>query len=172
MSNNPFDYKKEILNKSSHIVMNKEILKKEGWSIDDIDERTKDLIDKICKVYPYVSYTSEEMKKFDICYNKNNDNIKAYIFEDESVEIQNESYFEKNNYNDGTIQDLINDGIITSHDDGYKFIEVYSFESLMKVSKILLDECENEWEEWIDNDGLPLNYSLRAKIMNARAGKK
>ena len=172
MSNNPFDYKKEILNKSAHIVMNKEILKKDGWSIDDIDERTKDLIDKICKVYPYVSYTSEEMKKFDIFYNKNNDNIKAYIYEDESVEIQNESYFEKSNYNDGTIQDLINDGIITSHDDGYKFIEVYSFESLMKVSKILLEECENEWEEWIDNDGIPLNYSLRAKIMNARAGKK
>ena len=172
MSNNPFEYKKSILNTSGHINMNKEILSKEGWSINDIDDRTKELIEKICKVYPYVSYTDEELKKYDIYYNKNNDNIKAYIYEDESVEIQNDSYFVKNNYSDGTIQELINDGVITSHDDGYKFIEVYTFEDLMKVSNILLEDCENEWEEWIDSDGLPLNYSLRAKIMNSRANRQ
>ena len=172
MSNNPFEYKKEILNTSGHINMNKEILSKEGWSINDIDERTKEMIEKICKVYPYVSYTDEELKKYDIYYNKNNDDIKAYIYEDESVEIQNESYFVKNNYSDGTIQELINDGVITSHDDGYKFIEVYTFENLMKVSNILLEDCENEWEEWIDSDGLPLNYSLRAKIMNSRVNRQ
>ena len=168
MSNNPFEYKKEILNTSGHINMNKEILSKEGWSISDIDNRTKEIIDKICKVYPYVSYTNEEVKKYDIYYNKNNDDIKAYIYEDESVEIQNDSYFVKNNYSDGTIQELINDGVITSHDDGYKFIEVYTFENLLKVSNILLEECENAWEEWIDSEGLPLNYSLRAKIMNSK----
>ena len=171
MSNNPFEYKKEILNTSGHINMNKEILSKEGWSISDIDNRTKEMIEKICKVYPYVSYTKEELKKYDIYYNKDNDDIKAYIYEDESVEIQNDSYFVKNNYSDGTIQELINDGVITSHDDGYKFIEVYTFENLLKVSNILLEECENEWEEWIDSEGLPLNYSLRAKIMNSKSNK-
>ena len=171
MSNNPFEYKKEILNTSGHINMNKEILSKEGWSISDIDNRTKEMIEKICKVYPYVSYTNEELKKYDIYYNKDNDDIKAYIYEDESVEIQNDSYFVKNNYSDGTIQELINDGVITSHDDGYKFIEVYTFENLLKVSNILLEECENEWEEWIDSEGLPLNYSLRAKIMNSKSNK-
>lgn len=171
MSNNPFEYKKEILNTSGHINMNKEILSKEGWSISDIDNRTKEMIEKICRVYPYVSYTNEELKKYDIYYNKNNDDIKAYIYEDESVEIQNDSYFVKNNYSDGTIQELINDGIITSYDDGYKFIEVYTFENLLKVSNILLEECENEWEEWIDSAGLPLNYSLRAKIMNSKSNR-
>lgn len=171
MSNNPFEYKKEILNTSGHINMNKEILSKEGWSISDIDNRTKEMIEKICEVYPYVSYTDEELKKYDIYYNKNNDDIKAYIYEDESVEIQNDSYFAKNNYSDGTIQELINDGVITSHDDGYKFIEVYTFENLLKVSNILLEECENEWEEWIDSEGLPLNYSLRAKIMNSKSNR-
>lgn len=171
MSNNPFEYKKEILNTSGHINMNKEILSKEGWSISDIDNRTKEMIEKICRVYPYVSYTNEELKKYDIYYNKNNDDIKAYIYEDESVEIQNDSYFVKNNYSDGTIQELINDGVITSYDDGYKFIEVYTFENLLKVSNILLEECENEWEEWIDSAGLPLNYSLRAKIMNSKSNR-
>ena len=171
MSNNPFEYKKAILNTSGHINMNKEILSKDGWSINDIDERTKEMIEKICKVYPYVSYTDEELKKYDIYYKKNDDDIKAYIYEDESVEIQNDSYFIKNNYSDGTIQELINDGVIVSHDDGYKFIETFTFESLMKVSKVLLEECENEWEEWIDSEGLPLNYSLRAKIMNSRVNR-
>ena len=171
MSNNPFEYKKAILNTSGHINMNKEILSKDGWSINDIDERTKEMIEKICKVYPYVSYTDEELKKYDIYYKKNDDDIKAYIYEDESVEIQNDSYFIKNNYSDGTIQELINDGVIVSLDDGYKFIETFTFESLMKVSKVLLEECENEWEEWIDSEGLPLNYSLRAKIMNSRVNR-
>ena len=69
------------------------------------------------------------------------------------------------------IQELINDGVIVSHDDGYKFIEAFTFESLMKVSKVLLEECENEWEEWIDSEGLPLNYSLRAKIMNSKVNR-
>lgn len=168
MSNNPFEYKKEILSTSGHINMNKDILSKTGWSVEDIEERTKELINKICKVYPYESFSGEELKKYDIYYNKNKNDIKAYIYEDETVEIQSESYFVKNNYSDVTIQDLIDEGVIISHDDGYNFIEVYTFENLMKVSKILLEECENEWEEWIDNKGLPLNYSLRAKILNSK----
>lgn len=167
MSNNPFEYKKEVLKRSGHINMNKEILEEEGWDLEKIELRTKELIEKICKLYPYAQVTEEEMKKYDIYYKNNANNISAIMYEDQTVEIQPESYFEKNNIINSTISELEENGVIATYDDGYKFIQAYTFESLEVITKLFLEEIENAWEEWIDCDNLPLNYSLRTKIMNS-----
>ena len=71
--------------------MNKEILEEEGWDLEKIELRTKELIEKICKLYPYAQVTEEEMKKYDIYYKNNANNISAIMYEDQTVEIQPES---------------------------------------------------------------------------------
>ena len=166
MSNNPYDYKKEVLRKSGHINMNKEILEIEEWNIKEIDNRTNKLIDRICLVYPYESSSESEMKKYNIFYNKNNCNIVAYIYEDGTVEVQPESYIELNSYNDVEIKNYIENDELISRDDGYIVNDILTFESLEKVSRLFFKDIDNMWEEWKDSNNIALNFELRAKIMN------
>lgn len=166
MSNNPYDYKKEILSKSGHINMNKEILEIEKWNIEEIDKRTGNLIDRICLVYPYETSSESEMKKYNIYYRKNNCSIDAYIYEDGTVEIQPESYIELESYNDAEIKNYIENDELISRDDGYVVNDILMFESIEKVSKLFFNDIENMWEDWIDSNSIPLNFELRAKIMN------
>ena len=166
MSNNPYDYKKEILSKSGHINMNKEILEIEKWNIEEIDKRTSKLIDRICLVYPYATSSESEMRKYNIYYRKNNCIIDAYIYEDGTVEVQPESYIELDSYNDAEIRNYIENDELISRDDGYVVNDILMFESLEKVSKLFFNDADNMWEDWIDANSIPLNFELRAKIMN------
>lgn len=166
MSNNPFDYKREILSKSGHINMNKEILEIEKWNIEEIENRTNRLIDRICLVYPYESSSEPEMKKYSIFYKKNNCNINAYIYEDGTVEIQPESYIELDSYNDEEIKNYIEEDELISRDDGYIVNNILTFESIEKVTCLFFNDIYNMWEDWVDANNIPLNFELRAKIMN------
>ena len=166
MSNNPFDYKREILSKSGHINMNKEILEIEKWNIEEIENRTNRLIDRICLVYPYESSSEPEMKKYSIFYKKNNCNINAYIYEDGTVEIQPESYIELDSYNDEEIKNYIEEDELISRDDGYIVNNILIFESIEKVTCLFFNDIDNMWEDWVDANNIPLNFELRAKIMN------
>lgn len=53
MGNEDFNYKKKILQKTLHIRMNTEILKKRKWTKDDILKRCDELTDLIIRIYPY-----------------------------------------------------------------------------------------------------------------------
>lgn len=53
MSNLKWEYKNEILKDTAHLTLNMEIIPIEKWNLDRIDERTKSLIERICKLYPY-----------------------------------------------------------------------------------------------------------------------
>lgn len=167
-SNNPYDYKTEILSKSGHINMNKEILEIKEWNIEEIDKRTSKIIDRICLVYPYESSAESEMKKYNIFYNKNNCSINAYIYEDGTVEVQPGSYIELNSYNDAEIKNYIENDELISRDDGYLVNDILTFESLDKVSSLFLKDIDNMWEDWKDSNGIALNFELRAKIMNSK----
>ena len=166
MSNNPYDYKKEVLSTSGHINMNKEILEIREWNIEEIDKRTIELVDRICLVYPYESSSESEMKKYNIFYRKNNCNILAYIYEDGTVEVQPESYIEMTSYNDAEIKNYIDNDELISRDDGYVVNDILTFESLEKVSGLFLKDVDNMWEDWKDSNNIALNFELRAKIMN------
>ena len=167
MSNNPYDYKKEVLNSSGHINMNKEILEVEEWNLDEIEKRTIKLIDRICLVYPYESSSEPEMKKYNIFYKKNNCNVVACIYEDGTIEIQPDSYIEKDNYNDSEVKGYIESNELSSRGDGYVVTETLTFESLEKVTTLFLSDVDNMWEDWKDSNGIALNFELRAKIMNS-----
>ena len=168
MSNNPYEYKREVLSRSGHLNMNREILEKKEWNLKEIEDRTNKLIDRICLVYPYESSSEPELKKYSIYYKKNNCDVFAYIYEDGTVEVQADSYIEKENYNNSEIKDYIEDNILISNGNGYNLVETLTFESLKKTSELLFDSSNNMWESWKDSNNISLNFELRAKIMNAR----
>lgn len=52
-SNKLFDYKQEILKDNNHLRINTELFELQKWDIEEINKRTKDLIDKFIGLYPY-----------------------------------------------------------------------------------------------------------------------
>ena len=76
MSNLMWDYKNEVLKETAHLKLNLELMEIDKWDIAKIDIRTKELIEKICTIYPYpeVSVTQkiddsivDEMTALDRC---------------------------------------------------------------------------------------------------------
>lgn len=53
MGNNIWGYKNKVLASTSHLKMNEKLLQKDSWEIDDIEERTNELIKEIARLYPY-----------------------------------------------------------------------------------------------------------------------
>ncbi len=53
MGNLGWKYKNEILKDTAHLTLNKDIVAVGKWSFEEIDRRTKKLINKICEIYPY-----------------------------------------------------------------------------------------------------------------------
>jgi len=76
MSNLKWEYKNEILKDTAHLTLNMELLAVKKWNLERIEERTKTLIERICKIYPYPDVTVaasddtdivEETVALDIC---------------------------------------------------------------------------------------------------------
>lgn len=76
MGNLMWDYKNEVLKETAHLKLNLELMEIDKWDMDRIDARTKELIEKICVIYPYpeVSVTQkiddsvvDEMTAPDMC---------------------------------------------------------------------------------------------------------
>ena len=173
MSNNPFEYKKQVLSESGHIKLNEEILDNDSWTLDNINNRTNQLIERICCMYPYITVgTNFEQKKFIIDYKSYQCHIRAYLYADLTVEIQGDSFFVKDDYNLPEIQDLIDNDMIISKDNGYIFKEPFTFENLEKAHKILTNMEIDCWEAWVDQDDLPLNFSVKPQVLKANIGVK
>lgn len=172
MSNNSFEYKKLILESTGHLKMNKKILDMKSWGVEQIENRTLEIIEDICKLYPYETAGKIELQKFDIYYINYENKVVASLFEDLTVEIQPGSYFTRQNIN-SEINELLEDEIILQRGNSFEFVEVCNFESLAKLSEIIIeDEFSNYWELWTDSNDNPLNYELRAKIINKSIAKR
>lgn len=52
MGNLNWKYKNEILKDTAHLTLNIDLMPIEKWNLAKIDERSKSLIEKICKIYP------------------------------------------------------------------------------------------------------------------------
>lgn len=71
-----WDYKNEVLKETAHLKLDLELMEIDKWDMTRIDSRTKELIEKICVMYPYpeVSVTQkiddggvDEMTALDMC---------------------------------------------------------------------------------------------------------
>lgn len=145
MKNKPWEYKKSILEDTSHLKMNQEILLAEHWSIKEIEKRSERLIQKICELYPYFSASEEVIKKHDIYLNWDKVTATGYLYEEDgSVEIlagseivkyNSQEYCEEWQYD--YYNDLLDEGVITETEKGATFLKNYLFTSRQKNSTAL-----------------------------------
>ena len=49
MGNATWDYKNEVLKETGHLTMNMKLLQIDHWDLQHIEDRTKEMIDEICK---------------------------------------------------------------------------------------------------------------------------
>lgn len=75
MKNTDFKNKKDILNKSSHIKMNVNILNKELWNEEEIDKRSAKLANEFIKIFLYPEFEITEDEDVYSHINLNNDSI-------------------------------------------------------------------------------------------------
>lgn len=181
MSNKVWQYKNEILASTSHLKINEAILKKDKWTINDIDERTKSLIQKIKELYPYFELAGDAVVKYPIYIDANNILATGKFYEDDgSVEIDegsmlNTKYETASAYPDieDMRQELLSEGIIGETESGLCFLKNYivyphsaNSTALSATASLLLHGSRNGWDCWLLESGKPIksNKILKKKF--------
>ena len=172
MSNNYWNQKKEILSKTAHLKINQEILNKESWTINDIDERTKSLIEEIIRLYPYYAVQEDEEKIDIYLSNPNKYDARAYFYPNNgSVKILKGSFIDSKTLDYQTVEEQRNklkaEGILVKMDKGLTFTKDYLFTStrgtaLSTTASLILHGSRNGKELWKTKDGNPI-YMLMNK---------
>lgn len=185
MGNKVWEYKNQILASTSHLKINEQLLKKEKWTIQDIENRTKELIDKIEELYPYFDVAGDFVVKFPIYIDANNLLATGYFYEDDgSIEIEegsmiNNSFENYANYPDveDMRQELIDEGVIAETENGFCFVKNFKFHpkrvnstALSTTANIILHGNRNGWEYWKFESGkiLSTNKTLMKKFSNGK----
>lgn len=178
MKNKPWEYKKEILYDTSHLIMNKQILEIDKWSIKEIEKRTDYLIEKIIELYPYFNASDEVIKKHDIYLKWDGVTASGYLYEEDgSVEIlvgseivkyESQDYYEEWQYD--LYNDLLEEEVIKETPDGAIFIKNHLFmakkknwTALSTTAGLILCGSRNGWEYWTDSEGKKLNEDIKLK---------
>lgn len=184
MKNKVWDYKKTILENTSHLTMNQEILKKEFWTLEEIDQRNKQMIERFIELYPYQAAPDEVIAKHEIFLDWDGVRATAFFYEEDgSVEVQAGSeivkYDKSKNYEEwqyDVYNQLLEDNIIKEIENGAIFIRSYMFSpqmknrtSLSESAGLILCGSRNGWEYWKDSFGKPLNQNT--KLKNKMTGK-
>lgn len=178
MKNKPWDYKKSILEDTSHLKMNKEILAIPQWTIAEINKRNKKLIEDIITLYPYSSASDDVIVKHDIILDCDDIVSMAILYEEDgSVEVLEGSEIVKYSSNQEVFDwqydlysQLLEEGIIKETEKGAVFIKPYLFTpkkaastSLSESASLILCGSRNGWDYWKDSNGKPLNENKDLK---------
>lgn len=174
MQNKVWQYKNDILSSTAHLKMNETLLKKEKWTIEDIDSRTKELIKQIQKVYPYFEISGDAVIKYPIYLEASDILATGKFYEDDgSVEIDEGSML-NTKFDNATAypdiedlrQELILDGIVGETESGLCFLKNYIFyphsaksTALSSTASLLLHGSRNGWEYWLLESGKPIKSS-------------
>ena len=179
MGDKLWEYKNEILKSTSHLKINEEILKIDKWTIDEIDKRTNDLIDRMIELYPYPKISESIIQKLEIFLEYKDAFAVGYLsLEDGSVEVDVDSIL--GNRDDASRfadvedirQELMDEGYIAEVDGKLQFIKPYIFYSNFKNStalstsaSVIAHGSKNGWFYWKDKDGNPIgdNRELKEK---------
>lgn len=179
MGNKVWEYKNQILASTAHLKMNIEILKKEHWDLQAVEERTNYLIDKITELYPYFEDKTIELERIPINISQDGAKVDALYYPDNgSVEIIEGSILntkfptaEKYPEIEEQRQDLIDEGIIEKIDNELMFIKSYIFypkrakdTALSTTASIVLHGTRNGWEWWLMENGEPIDKLRRMKV--------
>lgn len=181
MQNKVWQYKNDILSSTAHLKINEALLRKDKWTIEDIDDRTKELICQIQKLYPYFEISGDEVKKYPIYLEASNILATGKFYEDDgSVEIDEGSVLNTKFDNvaaypeiEDLRQELISDGVVGETEAGLCFLKNYIFyphsagsTALSSTASLLLHGSRNGWEYWLLESGEPItsNKLLKKKF--------
>ena len=181
MSNKVWQYKNEVLASTSHLKINEAILKKDKWTINDIDERTVALIQKIKELYPYFELAGDAVVKYPIYIDASDILATGKFYEDDgSVEIDEGSILNTKFENASAYpdiedmrQELLSDGVIGETETGLCFLKNYVFyphfansTALSSTASLLLHGSRNGWEYWLLESGKSIksNKTLKKKF--------
>lgn len=179
MKNKPWDFKVKILEDTSHLIMNKEILKTKKWDLEEIEKRTESLIESISYSYPYFSASDEVIKKHDIYLDWDEVKATAYLYEEDgSVEVlagseivkyNTQAYCEEGQYD--LYNDLLEEGVIKETSTGATFVKNHLFTpktknktALSVTAGLILCGSRNGWEYWVDSNNKRLNDDIDLKL--------
>lgn len=177
MGDKLWEYKNKILKSTSHLKINEEVLKVNKWTIQEIEKRTNDLIEKMIELYPYPEVNENIIQREEIFLEYKDAIAVGYLsLEDGSVEVDSGSTLLKRddvgsfqNIED-TRQELLEDGYIAEVDGNLQFVKPYIFYSNFKGStalstsaSIIAHGSKNGWQCWKDKNGKPLKDNVEIK---------
>lgn len=171
MSNKVWEYKNKVLASTNHLKINHEILQKKHWTLTEIEDRTKQLIAEIARLYPYYEAKDSFVTKVPICIDYQNAYAQGYYYPDNgSVEVLEgstlymdlpspESYPEVESLR----SELMDNGILRKDNQQLVFATNHSFypkrvnaTALSTTAAIILHGSRNGWEYWMNEDGVQL----------------
>lgn len=169
MRNNNFKYKKDILEKTKHLRLNSDICKKDAWTVDDIKNRTQELINKILTIFPYVQSEYKETKEHanrHITLTQGNISAIGYLNEDESLTVfaDSEIRFSTLPHSAGLKElreTLLEQEVVAIRYGRYVFTQDYTFNSPSGATDFILGGSNNGWNYWKDENGNTINDTLR-----------
>ena len=154
MQNKNFEEKKKVLEKSNHIKLNTEILKKTDWDINDIDERTSRMIGRFEKLFPYVKSKVHIADKNQILYLYSNDNLvaKGYLYQDGRVAVLADSIIDLKTETNSKISEIRNEcveeGFIEQIDEKYILKDKRIFRNLSTAAEFVLGGERRNGNMW------------------------
>lgn len=171
MQNKTWNYKNEILSSTAHLTINQSILEKDRWDLDEIESRTKFLINEINRIFPYPQTNGDMLKVEEIYITSNGIKASANFYLDNGdVEILegSELYDFSNADNYPEIeelrQELIDEGTIFDNGEKMVFKRSYKVQAktksrsaLSSSANLILHGFRNGWECWKNAEGNPLS---------------
>lgn len=112
MGNSLWEFKNEVIKNTAHIKLNISLAKLTKWNFKEIDNRTKSLIETICKIYPYPNNVTR------------NNSVGEELTGSEAIQIGLNTLSKKQElqkiHKNVAYQDSLNNGYILATAKGYK----------------------------------------------------
>ena len=171
--NKNWEYKNKILSSTAHLKINIPILEKDKWTLQDIENRTKKLIKDISRLYPYFDAKDTIIKKIPIYIEYLDIYAQAIYYPDNgSVEVEAGSTAIENGISDTIHTDaemqrseLVEDGILVSHEGKLVFTKNHTFYSKMSgytalstAAGVILYGSRNGWDYWMTEDNKSIKF--------------
>lgn len=168
MGNQVWEYKNKVLASTSHIKINEEILAKQHWTLQDIENRTRQLINDMIRLYPYYEASETTIEKIPISIEHGRGRADAYFYPDNgSVEIlQGSTMSYKSdpcNEVEDTFNTLIEDETIIDIDGKMTFAESFivypkraNATALSSAAALIVNFSCNGWTTWCTEDNKPI----------------
>lgn len=169
MGNKDFASKKKVLEATKHLKLNENILKKDQWTIDDIEARTKTITNKIIEIFPYVKtnyvVTGKDEKRY-ISLNAKGITALGYLNEDNTLTVFADSQIKYDVLPSADSlkdmrEDFLEQEIVILKDGIYVFAQNYTFGAPSAAADFIIGGSNNGWQYWRDSDNNVIGDSLR-----------